>query len=73
MKKILILLVLGISTSALAHSGGTDSSGCHHDHKRGSYHCHKSDGTMVTDQNNRNPASTKEKKDLKTAKRNKKD
>jgi len=22
------------------HSGGTDSSGCHHDHKRGGYHCH---------------------------------
>ena len=28
------------STFAFAHSGGTDSSGCHKDHKRGGYHCH---------------------------------
>jgi len=24
----------------LSHSGGTDSKGCHHDHKKGGYHCH---------------------------------
>lgn len=24
----------------LAHSGGTDSKGCHRDHKTGDYHCH---------------------------------
>ncbi len=22
------------------HSGGTDRNGCHHDRKRGGYHCH---------------------------------
>lgn len=25
----------------LGHSGGTDSSGCHTNHKTGDYHCHK--------------------------------
>ena len=24
----------------LAHSGGTDSNGCHRNHKTGDYHCH---------------------------------
>ena len=41
--RIIALLGLGLafgSSAALAHSGGTDSSGCHHDHKRGGYHCH---------------------------------
>lgn len=32
------LLIAG--TEALAHSGGTDSMGCHMDHKTGVYHCH---------------------------------
>ncbi|KZK81291.1 hypothetical protein PsAD13_04241 [Pseudovibrio sp. Ad13] len=25
---------------AAAHSGGTNSDGCHNDRKRGTYHCH---------------------------------
>ncbi|WP_419693570.1 YHYH domain-containing protein [Mesorhizobium muleiense] len=25
---------------AYAHSGGTDSNGCHKNHKTGDYHCH---------------------------------
>lgn len=33
-----ILLLTGTS---FAHSGGTDASGCHQDHKNGGYHCHK--------------------------------
>jgi hypothetical protein len=40
---------------AFGHSGGTDSSGCHHDHKRGGYHCHQSDEAK-TDKT-REPAS----------------
>lgn len=24
----------------VGHSGGTDAYGCHHDRKRGGYHCH---------------------------------
>ena len=26
---------------AFAHRGGLDSLGCHHDRKRGGYHCHR--------------------------------
>ncbi|WP_210191828.1 MULTISPECIES: YHYH domain-containing protein [Rhizobium] len=27
-------------SAASAHSGGTDSNGCHTNHKTGDYHCH---------------------------------
>jgi hypothetical protein len=41
MKKSFIAMLLAIScTYAFAHSGGTDSKGCHHDRKNGGYHCH---------------------------------
>jgi len=40
MKHILLILGLGLSISAFAHSGGTDSQGGHHDRKRGGYHFH---------------------------------
>ncbi|MBR9874898.1 MULTISPECIES: YHYH domain-containing protein [Vibrio] len=40
-KVILVLLVsLGVTSAAFAHSGGTNSSGCHTNHKTGDYHCH---------------------------------
>lgn len=29
------------SSMALSHGGGLDSLGCHHDRKRGGYHCHR--------------------------------
>ncbi|NBA94934.1 YHYH domain-containing protein [Pseudomonas sp. R5(2019)] len=28
------------SVAAYGHSGGTDSKGCHRNHKTGDYHCH---------------------------------
>jgi len=44
MKKLSAALIAAIialtSVSALAHSGGTDSKGCHRNHKTGDYHCH---------------------------------
>ncbi len=43
MKKVIVaiaLFVLAISTSAFAHSGGTNSQGCHTNHRTGDYHCH---------------------------------
>lgn len=41
MKKLMLAIVITLfSVGALAHSGGTDAAGCHHDHKRGTYHCH---------------------------------
>ncbi len=40
MKAIVLTLTLLASAAALAHSGGTDRNGCHHDRKNGTYHCH---------------------------------
>jgi hypothetical protein len=44
MKKISAALIAAVialtSVTALAHSGGTDSKGCHRNHKTGDYHCH---------------------------------
>jgi hypothetical protein len=38
---ILIAALLSItSVAAFAHSGGTDSKGCHRNHKTNDYHCH---------------------------------
>ncbi|MFN4186572.1 MULTISPECIES: YHYH domain-containing protein [Acinetobacter] len=41
MKKILILCLLtSLTTIVSAHSGGTNSQGCHTNSKTGDYHCH---------------------------------
>ena len=39
-KTFLVILGLGVLASLFAHSGRTDSAGCHTDHKTGVYHCH---------------------------------
>ncbi|MCW5255824.1 YHYH domain-containing protein [Verminephrobacter aporrectodeae subsp. tuberculatae] len=40
MKTIITIMILLAAGFVQAHSGGTDSSGCHRDHKTGGYHCH---------------------------------
>ncbi|HBO1303760.1 YHYH domain-containing protein [Pseudomonas aeruginosa] len=44
MKKLSAALVVAVialvSTITFAHSGGTDSKGCHINHSNGVYHCH---------------------------------
>jgi hypothetical protein len=44
MKKIIALFfvasIAAYCSTASAHSGGTDSYGCHTDHKTGLRHCH---------------------------------
>jgi len=41
MKAFFVAIVLVVLSSvSFAHSGGTDSSGCHNDRKTGGYHCH---------------------------------
>lgn len=41
MRKLLAAVALtAIASAAFAHSGGTDSMGCHTDHKTGIRHCH---------------------------------
>lgn len=37
-----VLLIFLLSGSVLSHGGGLDAQGCHHDRKRGGYHCHRS-------------------------------
>lgn len=39
MKKIVLFVSLFV-VSCFAHSGRTDSFGCHTNHKTGVYHCH---------------------------------
>jgi hypothetical protein len=38
---ILIGACLVVTLGALAHGGGLDTLGCHHDRQRGGYHCHR--------------------------------
>ncbi|KRG71683.1 excalibur calcium-binding domain-containing protein [Pseudoxanthomonas dokdonensis] len=38
-------LLLALPWLALAHSGGLDRHGCHHNRKTGDYHCHRQAGT----------------------------
>jgi hypothetical protein len=40
MKYFLMFVVFGYGLNSFAHSGGTDSDGCHTNHKTGQYHCH---------------------------------
>lgn len=41
--KILLIVICCLSSiSSFAHSGRTNSSGCHNDYVNGGYHCHKS-------------------------------
>lgn len=35
---VVLALVAGY---AVSHGGGLDQFGCHHDHKNGTYHCHR--------------------------------
>jgi hypothetical protein len=39
---LLSLSAFALTTvTVLAHGGGLDSNGCHHDRKHGGYHCHQ--------------------------------
>lgn len=40
MKMLAAVLALLTSTFVYAHSGGTDSNGCHTSSRTGHYHCH---------------------------------
>nr|WP_245635112.1 YHYH domain-containing protein [Marinobacterium profundum] len=44
MRKLSATLIAAVITlaslTAFAHSGGTDSKGCHRNHTTGGYHCH---------------------------------
>ncbi len=38
---MLLVLWLGATATAMAHGGGLDAQGCHHNRKLGGYHCHR--------------------------------
>jgi Putative peptidoglycan binding domain len=38
------ILLISSASPTLAHGGGLDASGCHHDRKHGGYHCHNGGG-----------------------------
>jgi hypothetical protein len=38
---VAVLCTFFLNNVVLAHSGGTDSKGCHTNKKTGVYHCHK--------------------------------
>lgn len=43
MKTVVAVILAGsffAASAAFGHSGGTDSRGCHVNHKTGVYHCH---------------------------------
>ncbi|CAN7723798.1 YHYH domain-containing protein [Variovorax sp. LjRoot290] len=35
------MVACATSFGAIAHSGGLDRNGCHHDRSSGTYHCHR--------------------------------
>ncbi|MDZ4145397.1 MAG: YHYH domain-containing protein [Burkholderiales bacterium] len=39
-KTLTIAIFVASSISSWAHSGGTDSNGCHTNRRTGAYHCH---------------------------------
>jgi len=43
-----VFILLVVSVSVIAHSGRTNSSGCHNDRKNGGYHCHNSKSAPST-------------------------
>lgn len=42
------LLGDALVSRAEAHPGGLDAKGCHHDRKRGGYHCHRAQGSAAS-------------------------
>jgi hypothetical protein len=40
--RLLLLAMLMLPASVLAHGGGLDANGCHNNRKTGDYHCHRS-------------------------------
>jgi len=41
MCRVMALVLAAVPTMVLAHGGGLDSYGCHHNRKAGGYHCHR--------------------------------
>ncbi len=69
MKIKLIVLVISfclMTKDSLAHSGGLDDQGCHHNRKTGEYHCHRSPGWNTKNDTNSGNYKKDTSKDLQT-------
>lgn len=69
MKKLLVvaaLFSLAVPSTLFAHGGGLDASGCHHDRKRGDYHCHRGPSQADAQKAPKTP-SAKLKKEIKSS------
>lgn len=44
MRLIFCCILYMVWSTALAHGGGLNAQGCHHNRKTGDYHCHRSSG-----------------------------
>lgn len=49
--------LLLIAAQAGAHGGGLNAAGCHHDRKRGDYHCHRGAGSSDRNAYSAEPAA----------------
>lgn len=55
--RILLISSLFIAFKVYAHSGNTNSAGCHNNHKTGGYHCHNSKSSSSSSVNSNSSSS----------------
>lgn len=46
--RMMMVLLMALPLASLAHGGRTNAEGCHHDRKRGGYHCHNGSRALST-------------------------
>lgn len=55
--RALMALAITAPEQLAAHGGGLDANGCHHDRKRGGYHCHRAPSSQTQEPPRRAPQS----------------
>ena len=45
-RNVLLTVSIFVPAIALAHGGGLDGYGCHHNRKQGGYHCHRGPSSL---------------------------
>ena len=56
-----IFMITILPALAFAHPGGLDSKDCHHDRKRGGYHCHRAQPSETPQKQKADPEKVKAK------------
>ncbi len=57
MHRWMFIAALGLPVGAIAHGGGLNAEGCHHNRKTGDYHCHRAPSVQRAPQPAFAPAS----------------